>query len=205
MSGFWSEVTQQTMFEHTKFSTSYPPNKKAELEEWREAWAAVKRGNETPEQRALLEGTRSLLLHEGWKNVHLYGNLSDLSELSADFQDFFTNDPVGKQSWKVFDSWKQARSHECNLSDMPADVREYFTNDPFGKKSWDTFEAFRELDANDGDVSKVSEESRAILENNIFVIKSRRLSMSFIQMAVFYLTCQRKVEPSLIRIFFIKP
>ena len=107
-----------------------------------------------------------MLLHEGWKNVHLYGNLSDLSELSAEFQDFFTKDPVGKQSWKVFDSWKQARSHECNLSDMPADVREYFTNDPFGKKSWNTFEAFRELDANDGDISKVSKESQAILDKN---------------------------------------
>jgi len=164
MSGFWSEVTQLTLFTNTKFSTSYPPSKKAEVEEWREAWAAVKRGNETPEQRAILEGTRSLLLHEGWKNVHSFG---DLSELSAELQDFFTNDPVGKQSLKVFDSWKKARLHECNLSDMPADVREYFTNDPFGKKSWDTFEAFRELDANGGVLSNVSKESRAILDKNI--------------------------------------
>jgi len=123
MSGFWSEVTQQKMFAKTKFSTSYPPNKKAEVEEFKKAWAAVKRGDATPEQRAILEGTRGLLLHEGWKNVHLYGNLSDLSELSAEFQDFFTNDPVGKKSWDTFEAFRELDANDDDISKVSEEHR----------------------------------------------------------------------------------
>jgi len=128
MSGFWSEVTQHALFTKTKFSTSYPPSKKAKLEEFKKAWAAVKKGDATSEQRAILEGTRGLLLHEGWKNVHLFG---DLSELSAEYQDFFTNDPVGKRSWDTFEAFRELDANDGDVSKVSEESRAFLEESSF--------------------------------------------------------------------------
>jgi len=76
---------------------------------------------------AILEETRSWLLHEGWENLHLHDG--DLSKLSTEFQDFFMSDPLAKQSLDIKKAWSELDT-QGGISNVSKEARAILEKSP---------------------------------------------------------------------------
>ena len=142
------------LFAATQFATSFPLDKKANLEEWKKAWAAMVKGDATPEQENIIKDSKCWLIHKGWEYAHQHNG--DLW-LPADIRDYFEN----CLSWRASEAFKELHANDGIVSKVSEESRAVLVKN----KCYQTKKAFEELDAK-GDVSNVSKESRVILEKN---------------------------------------